>query len=92
MIVYNISEYETVVILDKYDKRRNISDDIVTVFSDFIINSHQVFERANYVVYIDGSEKKVMKDRMDGVDYNLYVDSLLTNEKREKNLKILLHD
>ena len=91
MIVYKIDEWSTVVILDKYDKRRDIPDDIVTVFSDFIINSHKVFQEANYVVYIDDSEKKVMKDRGDR-DYDLYVDSLLTNKTREKNLKILLHD
>ena len=31
-----------------------------------------------------------MKDRGDGRDYDLYVDSFLTNKKRGENLKTLL--
>ena len=90
MIVYKISDYETIVILDKYDKRKDKTDFDCT-FSDFISKSHDVFQKADYVVYIDGGEKKVLKDR--GIkDYDLYVDGFLTNKTRSENLKILLHD
>lgn len=89
MIVYKVDEWSTIVILYKYDKR-NGRDYGSTIFSDFNTKSREIFQQANYVVYIDGNEKKVMKDRGDGRDYDLYVDSFLTNKKRGENLKTLL--
>ena len=90
MITFQIGEWESVVILDKTDRRwNNKNKDIPELENSDFFQSRDVIDKASFVVYVENDTKKILKDRFSdgGEKYNLYVDAFLTNEKRKKNLR-----
>jgi hypothetical protein len=90
MLIYEQGNEQCVIVLDKSDKNRDVESESPLSFHSFRSKSFHDFQRANFVIFIDDDNRIILKDRGDGTDYETYVEALLTNEKRSKNLEIIL--